>query len=84
MKGMLWKERGSWVREFQGSRVSSGELWNVETMERWNWFAPCAGITLIRFCGFDLSLPAIGGKSTPVTLKIFDAPNVPEECFGGL
>ena len=67
MKG----KRCEW-RNFQFEVYSFQLMQNkrqTENGKRKTVLAPCAGITLIRFCGFDLSPPLLT-ESTPVTLKI--------------
>jgi hypothetical protein len=45
--------------------------------------SPCAGITLIRFCGFDLSL-SVEEKHPGNTEKFINAAKIGEEIFNRL
>lgn len=55
MKGKAERENRFWVScyEFRVACVSQLQILNSKPS---TVFAPCAGITLIRFYGFDLSL----------------------------
>jgi hypothetical protein len=81
MKGKAVKERGLEFEAWSSKLLAPATL-NTKHQAP-DWFAPCAGITLIRFYGFDLSLlPPDGEIQHPGnTEKFIIGAKVKEKIF---
>ena len=78
MKGKrLRGEFGVWSPVF-GGRSSSLQTTNCKLQTK---IAPCAGITLIRFCGFDLSRTTCVVQHPGNTEKLIVAAKIAQDNF---